>query len=211
MNNRRARITLVSMSGLRVGHQRLLDVGLTLPGLSRRAGALSQLPPLGLLTLAGLFDNRWEVQLIQDDGTSPIEQTVEAILANAPDLVAFSSLTPAIDRAAAISEQLRRRKLITIIGGLHATAAPQTCSDHFDVVARGDGEPIMLQIIQDFYDQSLKRFYEADGTFDINHSPLPRWELLGAARPPRYTCKLSVAVHGLAASAPPVACLDLRE
>ena len=47
------------MTGLRVREERLLDLGMTLPGLKRRADALNELPPLGLLTLAGMTPSDW--------------------------------------------------------------------------------------------------------------------------------------------------------
>ncbi len=167
------------MSGLRVGHEPLLLKGLRLPGLAKRANALGQLPPLGLLTIGGLADERWHVELISDDGRDPCPDTVERILATAPDLIAFSSLTPSIDRGIQISESLRAKKKTTVIGGLHATAYPDYCLPHFDVVACGDGESTFPQILDDFLANNLHPIYRGDGKFHLDHAPLPRWDLLG--------------------------------
>ncbi len=100
------RLILVSMSGLRVGHGELLAKGMQLPGLARRASALSQLPPLGLLTIAALVPAHWQVELVQDDGQTAVGAVVERIMALEPTVVAFSALTPAIDRAASISRTM---------------------------------------------------------------------------------------------------------
>ena len=117
------RLTLVSMSGLRVGHESLRERGLRLPGLARRASALSQLPPLGLLTIAAVVDASWNIDLIQDDGRCGVSSTFEQIMESSPDVVAFSALTASVDRAAQISGRLRQRGIRTVLGGLHANDA----------------------------------------------------------------------------------------
>ncbi len=175
------------MSGLRVGHTELLSRGMQLPGLAKRANALAQLPPLGLLTIAAMVPEGWQVELVLDDGRAPESDVVERVMSLQPTCVAFSALTPAIDRAAAISRQLRRRKLTTMIGGLHATADPDYCSNDFDAVATGDGEMLIGRMLHDFAQDRLERRYAPAAPFDLAHAPLPRWDLLGGQRPPRYT------------------------
>jgi hypothetical protein len=53
-------VALVSFVGLRVREERLLQLGMSLPGLKKRASALAELPALGLLTLAGMTPPDWE-------------------------------------------------------------------------------------------------------------------------------------------------------
>ena len=181
------RLTLVSMSGLRVVDQRLLELGLTLPGLKRRAGALGELPPLGLLTIAATVPNEWDVRLLSDLGIETVEQIAERILSEEADLVAFSCLTPAIDRAIAISRRLRQRRVATIVGGLHATASPTTCVGRFDAVAIGDGEPLLTRMLNDWSTGDLAGVYRAEHPISLSTSPLPDWDLWGSSVPPRYT------------------------
>ncbi|PHQ36779.1 B12-binding domain-containing radical SAM protein [Rhodopirellula bahusiensis] len=188
----RPKLTLVSMSGLRVGHEELLQRGLKLPGLARRASALAQLPPLGLLTIAAMVPESWDIELVLDDGASDEDAVAEQILTGIsspiqPRVVAFSALTPSADRAARISERLRPHKVLTVIGGLHATAAPQHCQPSFDAVVRGDGESTFAKLLADVAGGTLASSYQADGSFSLSNSPLPRWGLLGDHSPPRYT------------------------
>jgi radical SAM superfamily enzyme YgiQ (UPF0313 family) len=186
------KLTLVSMSGLRVGHEELLQRGLKLPGLARRASALSQLPPLGLLTIAALVPETWDIELALDDGVTRESEVAERILSGTssstpPRVVAFSALTPSADRAARISRLVQRPNVTTVIGGLHATAAPEHCRPHFDVVVQGDGESTFANLLADVIQGSTTASYRADGSFSLADSPLPRWDLLGEHSPPRYT------------------------
>src|SRR5690554_2369433 len=192
MGMQQHRLTLVSMSGLRVGHDELLARGMRLPGLARRATALAQLPPLGLLTIAATASPAWDVDLVCDDGLGDEADIVERILRHCLDVVAFSCLTPAVDRAARISQRIRTRRTgdkrpITVVGGLHATAAPAHCQVHFDVVACGDGEETLPKLLCDFAADRLQTHYTAAGTYRLADSPIPRWELLSSDAPPRFT------------------------
>ena len=52
-------VAFVPLTGFRIREAELLELGMSLPGLSRRAGAIGQLPALGVLTLAGMLPERW--------------------------------------------------------------------------------------------------------------------------------------------------------
>lgn len=179
-------ITLVAMSGLRVGHEQVMAAGMQLPGLRNRARALEQLPPLGLLTIAGGIPPDWTVHFVEDDGNSPTRLLAEQILDNSPDLVAFSALTPSADRAAEVSDLVGLHKIPTVIGGLHATALPEWCRERFSSVVVGDGEPSMGRLLADFSNGSMQQVYRPGKQFDISNSPLPAWDLR-RRDPGRYT------------------------
>ncbi len=162
-------------------------MGMGLPGLQKRAVALQALPPLGLLTIAALVPENWTCELITDLGVDSPAQTAQAILDTSPDLVAFSTLTAAADRAYEISRLLREYRIPTVVGGLHATAIPEECKEHFDAVVSGDGEASFVELLSDFQNSRLKPFYSAARPFDLAQSPLPRWDLLGDQPLPRHT------------------------
>ncbi|TWU18300.1 B12 binding domain protein [Allorhodopirellula heiligendammensis] len=180
------------MSCLRVGHDELLARGMSLPGLARRASALAQLPPLGLLTIAATAPADWDIDLVSDDGRDDEADIVDRILHHRPDVVAFSCLTPAVDRAARISALVRRqrvseKRIVTVVGGLHATAAPSHCEPHFDVVTSGDGEVTLPRLLSDIVAGQMQLRYSANGSYCLAKSPTPRWDLIGPDAPPRYT------------------------
>lgn len=100
-------VCYVALSGVRVVSPRLRELGLTMPGLRKRAEALSALPSLGLLTLAGATPEPWTCSYHETPNDS--EALVEEIAAHKPALVALSALTASIDAAYALSDRLRAR------------------------------------------------------------------------------------------------------
>ena len=52
-------VALVPLTGFRLREPQMAELGMSLPGLRRRAKALGELPALGLLTLAGMTTDPW--------------------------------------------------------------------------------------------------------------------------------------------------------
>ena len=82
------------MSGVRVYNQKLLELGLTLPGFVERSKVIASLPSLGLLTLAAHTPDHWKVVYKELDNYT--EQDIQEIINEKPDVIAFSSLTARI-------------------------------------------------------------------------------------------------------------------
>ena len=64
------KIALVAMSGTRACDERLVELGLTLPGFVERSRTVAQLPSLGLLTLAGLTPAEHSIDYFEVEGVS---------------------------------------------------------------------------------------------------------------------------------------------
>ena len=62
------KIGFLAMSGLRAHDSRLLELGLTLPGLKERGKVLSSLPSLGLLYLAACTPPGHELHYFEAEG-----------------------------------------------------------------------------------------------------------------------------------------------
>lgn len=182
-------VTFVALSGLRVRDVEMASLGMSLPGLASRAQAISALPPLGLLTLAGMTPDDWSVSL--HEATSVVDELVHRIVAESPDLVAVSALTASILEAYALSRALREEGLRVVLGGLHVTAMPEEAMEHADAVVIGDGEPIWLDVLADARRDRLKPRYHTQAVFDLAESPMPRLDLLGADTRPRFTLQTS--------------------
>ncbi|MCA8996586.1 MAG: cobalamin-dependent protein [Planctomycetaceae bacterium] len=176
-------VTFVTLAGFRIHSEELRELGLTLPGFEERAGALAELPALGLITLAGMLPEHWTSDYWTLANVD--ENLVERIMEGRPDLVAISALTASIEEAYLLSVMLRGGGIRTIIGGLHATACPDEVLENADAVAIGQGELIWPQVMSDVDAGRLQRRYFASWGAGLSEFPVPRFDLLGNVS--RYT------------------------
>ncbi len=168
-------VAFVPFTGLRVREKEMLKLGMSLPGLRTRADALSALPALGLLTLAGMTPEEWNCSY---HPSSESKTLVDDVLESNPDLVAVSALTASVLEAYDFCETMKQNGIATVIGGLHATVLPDEASQHASSVCVGDGESSWLQILADAKNQSLEKIYRPVKPFNLDESPLPRFDLL---------------------------------
>ncbi|MCP3902899.1 MAG: B12-binding domain-containing radical SAM protein [Planctomycetes bacterium] len=162
---------------------------MSLPGLLSRAKAIAALPPLGVLTLAGMTPTDWSVTL--HETKSVTDELVHRIVSEAPTLVAISALTASILEGYALSTRLRAEGIAVVLGGLHVTALPEEAALHADAIVVGDGEPVWHQVLADAENGHLRARYRATAPFDLAHAPLPRFDLLGDVARPRFTLQTS--------------------
>ncbi len=175
------KIALVAMSGVRVRNERLMAVGLTLPGFVERSEVVASLPSLALLTVAALTPERHEVRYLE-----------VADLAGAPDLsgfdlVAISTYTAQAFEAYRLADACRARGQRVVIGGLHATQVPEEAAAHADAVVTGEAEGIWPRLLADLENGRPDKIYRSPGPVDLSLSPLPRYDLLDPARYNRIT------------------------
>jgi len=124
-------------------------------GGTRTSGSLgcsNVFEPIGLLYLASWVEQSCgvDVDVIQQNDMSE-EKLVQAILDSSPDLVGFTTLTvtinPILRMAAAIKS--RAPGTVIVLGGEHATAAPELASrPEVDFVVRGEGEKPFAALIE---------------------------------------------------------------
>ncbi|MBK1877618.1 B12-binding domain-containing radical SAM protein [Pelagicoccus mobilis] len=177
------KVAFVAMSGIRVFDEELLEIGLTVPGFVERSKTIASLPSLGLLTLAALTPDHWEMEYIEVDELETCGR--EKLLAF--DLVAFSTFTARAFDAYALSGYLRSNGVKTVIGGLHASLCPEECGEHFDSVVAGEGELVWPVLLEDFEKGAMRDFYKAERAYDLGQSPIPRFDLLEVERYNRLT------------------------
>ena len=181
-------VSLVAFTGFRPADPELLALGLSLPGLRRRAYAIAALPALGLLTVAAHTPDPWRQSF--HEAPSCTEELIEQVCIDRPKLVAISALTASIEEAYTLCDALRKRNIATVIGGLHATALPAEVLEHADAVVCGDGETAWPQVLAAAETGDLRGVYRGP-TFDLTESRLPRWDLLPAGPRRRYTVQTS--------------------
>jgi radical SAM superfamily enzyme YgiQ (UPF0313 family) len=187
-------VALVAMAGFRVREREMLALGMSLPGLAQRAGAVGALPSLGLLTLAGMTPGEWSVSL--HEAPSPCNGSSQLALVNEiarqrPTLVAISTMTASVLGAYALADLLRASGMQVVLGGLHASTMSQEAALHADAVVIGEGEPTWLHVLADAQRRELRPTYRSDELFDLAKSPQPRLELLAGSARPRFTLQTS--------------------
>ena len=107
-------VAFVPLTGLRVGDSKLLELGMSLPGLAPRANAIEQLPALGVLTLAGLTPPNWSCSYHEAAATN--DALVDAIVSQSPTIVAISALTASILEAYQLRVSARPRRVSAALG-----------------------------------------------------------------------------------------------
>lgn len=181
------KIGLIAMSGVRAYNKELTELGLTLPGFVDRNKIIASLPSLGLLTLAGMTPARIKTDYIE---IFDIKNLAE--LPNSFDLVAISTYSAQIFEAYELADRYRNKGIKTIIGGPHVTCVPEEAKEHCDSVVIGEGEPVWLDLLNDFEKGNLKSSYSSfDKAFDLKDAPMPRFDLLEPAKYNRLTVQTS--------------------
>jgi radical SAM superfamily enzyme YgiQ (UPF0313 family) len=126
--------------------------------------------PLTLARLAACFPRDVDVALIY-------EKTREVPVTAAVDLVFFSVMGANLRRAIELSAEFRRCGVKTVIGGMSILGFSDLCREHFDVVAVGDAEGIIPELLEDFRRGGLKPDYESL-CCPIASLPRPRFDLV---------------------------------
>lgn len=107
-------------------------------------------PPMGLCYIASMLEKEGiDVEILDANvcNLSPQEICDYAIKIKA-DIVGVSILTPVHNSAVKIAQSLPK-EMISVAGGPHASSLPkELLDDGFDIVVRGEGELIMLEVAQ---------------------------------------------------------------
>ncbi|HET8548039.1 MAG TPA: radical SAM protein [Bryobacteraceae bacterium] len=177
------KVGLIAMSGIRAQNPELNALGLTLPGVVERSRAVASLPSLGLLTIAGLTPDRFDIRYL-DVPVLPEQDDLPGEF----DAVAISSFSAQIKEAYALADRYRSRGTKVILGGLHVTALPGEALCHADATVLGEGEIGWPAVLRDLESGQLRRVYDGRHiSFDLSDSPVPRYELLDAHKYNRIT------------------------
>lgn len=117
-------------------------------------------PPLGIAYMDGVLqENNIDVEILDASAEDMDFKDVEKeLLKRKPDLVALTALTPTIGRALETAQIVKETlpDSIVVMGGYHPTFNfIETLEDeNVDIVIRGEGEYIMLNLVQALENQS---------------------------------------------------------
>ncbi len=91
-----------------------------------------------------------------------------------PDIVGLTAMTEFSLRAYEIAGEARKRKILTVMGGKHATALPEEVAGHVDIVVKGPGELALSEIVNGRRDKVI----EGRRIEDMDLIPPVPWDLL---------------------------------
>ena len=124
---------------------------------------------LALPLLAALTPEDFDVELCYE--------TIEEIPFDTDaDLIGISSMGHAVMRTIDIAKEFKKRGKTVILGGYMVSLMPEEAAKYGDAVMIGDAEETWAEMLQDYAEGKLKRFYQKKLT--TLKTPLPRYELL---------------------------------
>jgi radical SAM superfamily enzyme YgiQ (UPF0313 family) len=182
------KIGFIAMSGVRAHNQELTDLGLTLPGFVERNKIIASMPSLGLLTLAGLTPEKFEVEYCEIADLKQLESLPEHF-----DLVAISTFTAQLKEAYLVADFYESRRIPVVMGGIPVSSLADEAKEYCTSIVIGEGEPLWPEVLRDFENGTLKPFYRQSprGAFDLRDAPMPRFDLLDPEKYNRITVQTS--------------------
>ena len=184
--NTKKRIGFIAMSGVRAHNEELTRLGLTLPGFVDRNKIIASLPSLGLLTLAGLTPDRFEIAYHE---IADLKQLPE--LPADFDLVAISTFTAQFYEACDVADFYRVSGIPVVMGGITVSSLREQAKAHCTSVVIGEGELLWPEVLADFERGDLKPFYSTQREFNLADAPMPRFDLLAPSKYNRLTVQTS--------------------
>jgi radical SAM superfamily enzyme YgiQ (UPF0313 family) len=128
-------------------------------------------PPLGLATIAALTPLHYKVKII--------DERIEEIDFSIPcDIVGITGYRFYEERIIEISNEFKKRGVLTVGGGIYCTTNFRDALKHFDVVISGEAEHTWPQFLNDWERGSYRSCYIEKELIDIKYSPIPRWDLI---------------------------------
>ncbi|MDR3637134.1 MAG: radical SAM protein [Isosphaeraceae bacterium] len=98
------------------------------------------------------------------------------------DLVGLTCMSHQASRAYQIADEFRRRGKQVVVGGFHATLAPDEALEHADAVVVGEAEGVWPRVLEDAASRRLQGRYQSSVLSDLKGLPSPRYELIDLKR-----------------------------
>ncbi len=98
------------------------------------------------------------------------------------DLVGLSFMSHQAPRAYQLAAGFRQRGIPVVMGGFHATLAPDECQENADALVLGEAEEAWPRLLRDFQAGRLSSRYQSQKFSDLKNLPVPRYDLLNLKR-----------------------------
>ncbi len=180
------RVGFIAMSGVRAHNEELTRLGLTLPGFVDRNKIIASLPSLGLLTLAGLTPDRFEIAYHEIADLKSLPELPADF-----DLAAISTFTAQFFEACAVADFYRAKNIPVVMGGITVSSLCEEAGAHCASVVIGEGELLWPEVLADFERGALQPVYRTRREFDLADARPPRFDLLDPQKYNRLTVQTS--------------------
>ena len=98
------------------------------------------------------------------------------------DIVGIGAMTSNINRAYEISDEYRKRGVKVAIGGIHASMMYEEAAQHADSVIIGEADFLWREVMEDFKNGGLKKYYTYTEYPNIEEILTPRNDLIKTER-----------------------------
>lgn len=150
------------------------QLSFSLSAIADLRGNKASCMPLGLITVAALLPDHWDLKLVDLNVRQPKAQEwawsevilVSGMLAQREDLLLLVSRAKELDK-------------VVVAGGPYPSALPEEVLDSgCEFVVRGEAEEVLDRVIRDLEAGLAGGIYESDSPPALSASPLPRFDLL---------------------------------
>ena len=140
-------------------------------------GKKSLMPPLGLLTIAGMFPKNYNLKVV-DMNTEPLTD----VHLEWADVALTSTMIVQKDSLYEVAERCNRASVPIIAGGPHPTSYYDNIKEETDAIIDhflfGEIEEIFEGFLTDFESGCAQEIYREKRKPDITQTPLPRYDLI---------------------------------
>ncbi len=137
----------------------------------RILGAKAAAPPLGLLIVAALLPDNWQLRLVDHDVTPLTEADLEWA-----DIVFISGIAPQEEPMLEVVRQAKAKGKLTVVGGSGPTLQPDMY-DSADFVVSGEGEDTVPRLLEDLGKGATRGRYQSMERADLRKPLTPRYDL----------------------------------
>ena len=130
---------------------------------------------LAIPTLVSLTPKHHEIRVF-DENIEGIDYSWKA------DLAGISLRTMFANRAYAIAKEYRKRKVKTVLGGIHPSMCTEEALRQSDCVVVGEAEGVWQKLLRDAEKGQLKRIYGSNHFVDLEVTPIPDRSTISSER-----------------------------
>jgi len=139
------------------------------PSSNEKKSHFFRIPQLTLSVIATLTPPEIEVDIVE-------EETERINFEKYYDLVGISCMTAMAQKAYQLAGIFKKKGAKVVLGGIHPTVMPREAIANCDSVVIGEAEGTWPQLIQDFKQNRLQKFYKSLD-FNLANFPIPKRNL----------------------------------